>query len=120
MKSSELTAARLPIILLAAMLVFLFFSVGFFVMRSPSASTPTEPTLAARVDDLQQQLAALKSKVDRLSAEDIILADFEGPDYGSWTATGTAFATEPAHGTLLKQNPVTGFQGHGLVNTYLG
>jgi sucrose-6-phosphate hydrolase SacC (GH32 family) len=49
---------------------------------------------------------------------DILLADFEGTDYGDWQATGDAFGTGPARGTLPNQQPVTGFLGKGLVNTY--
>ncbi|MFI9004501.1 GH32 C-terminal domain-containing protein [Streptomyces sp. NPDC053541] len=49
-----------------------------------------------------------------------VLADFEQQGYGSWTATGTAFGTGPAHGTLPGQNPVTGYEGEGLVNSFLG
>lgn len=49
-----------------------------------------------------------------------VLADFEGEDYQDWTATGTAFGSGPARGTLPHQQPVTGFRGRGLVNTYLG
>lgn len=52
-------------------------------------------------------------------AEDILLADFEGPDYGGWTITGDCFGPVPAQGTLARQNPVSGFEGKGLVNTYL-
>ena len=50
----------------------------------------------------------------------IVLADFEGEGYGSWRATGEAFGRGPARGTLPDQQPVSGFQGGGLVNTYLG
>jgi len=50
----------------------------------------------------------------------IVIADFEAPDYGDWKATGEAFGAGPAHGTLPDQNPVSGFLGKGLVNTYLG
>jgi non-lysosomal glucosylceramidase len=50
----------------------------------------------------------------------IVLADFEGPDYGDWKAAGEAFGSKPANGTLPEQNPVSGFLGKGLVNTYLG
>lgn len=49
----------------------------------------------------------------------LVVADFEGPDYGGWTATGTAFGKGPAHGTLDTQQEVTGFQGKGLVNTFI-
>lgn len=49
-----------------------------------------------------------------------VLADFEGEDYGDWTVHGTAFGTGPARGTLERQQPVTGYRGRGLVNSYLG
>jgi len=50
----------------------------------------------------------------------IVLADFEGDDYGDWTVEGRAFGPGPAHGTLPAQSPVSGYDGRGLVNTYLG
>ena len=53
-------------------------------------------------------------------AEERLIADFEGSDYAGWVATGTAFGSGPAHGTLPEQAPVNGFRGQGLVNTYLG
>lgn len=52
------------------------------------------------------------------AADDLLIADFEGIDYGSWTATGEAFGTGPAHGTLPGQMAVGGFQGKGLVNSF--
>jgi levanase len=48
-----------------------------------------------------------------------VLQDFEGADYGGWTATGTAFGSGPAHGTLPGQQEVGGFEGGGLVNTFI-
>jgi sucrose-6-phosphate hydrolase SacC (GH32 family) len=54
------------------------------------------------------------------AADDILLADFEGKDYGAWKTTGTAFGSGPARGTLPGQMPVEGFKGRGLVNTFLG
>ncbi|MEV0976397.1 GH32 C-terminal domain-containing protein [Streptomyces sp. NPDC049915] len=48
-----------------------------------------------------------------------VLADFEGGTYGDWTKTGDAFGTAPATGTLPNQQEVSGFLGHGLVDTYL-
>jgi len=50
----------------------------------------------------------------------IVFADFDGADYGAWTAEGEAFGKGPAVGTLASQQEVTGFIGKGLVNTYLG
>lgn len=53
-------------------------------------------------------------------AADELIADFEGPDYGGWTATGTAFGGGPAHGALPEQAPVGGYRGNGYVNSYHG
>ncbi|HIJ53765.1 MAG TPA: hypothetical protein HPP66_11510 [Planctomycetes bacterium] len=50
----------------------------------------------------------------------IVLSDFEGPDYGDWKVKGEAFGKGPTKGTLPTQNPVSGFLGKGLVNTFLG
>jgi beta-fructofuranosidase/levanase len=47
-----------------------------------------------------------------------VIADFEGQDYGDWKTTGDAFGPGPAQGRLADQNPVDGFLGHGLVNSY--
>jgi sucrose-6-phosphate hydrolase SacC (GH32 family) len=54
-----------------------------------------------------------------VAADDIVIADFEGKDYQGWTATGDAFGSAPAQGTLAGQREVSGYLGHGLVNTYL-
>lgn len=52
------------------------------------------------------------------AADDLPVADFEGPDYGAWKAEGEAFGPGPAKGTLPGQMEVTGFAGHGLVNSF--
>ena len=52
------------------------------------------------------------------AAEDILIADFEGKDYGGWKAEGTAFGPGPARGTLAGQMRVGGFKGKGLVNSF--
>jgi len=52
------------------------------------------------------------------AAEDVLIADFEGRDYGDWKVTGEAFGPGPAQGTLGGQMPVSGFKGKRLVNTY--
>ena len=54
-----------------------------------------------------------------IARPDILIADFEQPTYGDWTTSGTAFGTGPAQGTLPNQMSVSGYKGHGLVNTYL-
>ena len=53
-------------------------------------------------------------------ADDLILADFEGTNYGVWKVTGEAFGRAPARGTLPGQMPVDGFNGKGLVNSFVG
>jgi len=52
--------------------------------------------------------------------DDVLIANFEGNDYGAWTVTGSAFGPGPARGTLPNQMPVSGFLGKGLVNSYAG
>ena len=48
----------------------------------------------------------------------LLIADFEGSNYGSWIITGDAFGTGPAQGTMYNQQTVTGYMGKGLVNTF--
>ncbi|OHE82156.1 MAG: hypothetical protein A2107_10920 [Verrucomicrobia bacterium GWF2_62_7] len=54
------------------------------------------------------------------ASDDIVLADFEGKDYGNWMADGKAFGPGPAQGTIGGQMRVEGFQGKGLVNSFCG
>jgi CheY-like chemotaxis protein len=54
------------------------------------------------------------------AADDILIADFEEPDYGRWKTTGDAFGPGPARGTLPGQMEVSGFEGKGLVNSFYG
>lgn len=52
------------------------------------------------------------------SADDILIADFEGDTYEPWTVTGDAFGLGPAKGTLPGQMHVDGFRGKALVNSF--
>jgi non-lysosomal glucosylceramidase len=63
---------------------------------------------------------AKATKAPKTERPPIVLADFEGQDYGDWKVEGKAFGKGPAGGTILQQQEVSGFQGKGLVNTYLG
>lgn len=54
------------------------------------------------------------------AGEDILIADFEGPDHGDWQVTGTAFGPAPAVGALPHQMEVSGYEGRGLANSYHG
>ena len=56
----------------------------------------------------------------RAAEPDLLIADFEGTNYGDWKVTGEAFGPGPAQGTLPSQMTVSGFRGHGLVNSYFG
>ena len=69
---------------------------------------------------LLSSLTVMLSILPAVAATDIVIADFEGDDYGQWQTTGTAFGTGPAHGTLPDQMNVSGFLGRGLVNSYVG
>ena len=49
-----------------------------------------------------------------LAVDDILIADFDGDDYGDgWKTTGDAFGSGPARGTLPGQMAVSGFEGKG-------
>jgi uncharacterized protein (DUF608 family) len=50
--------------------------------------------------------------------DDILFDDFEH-GYEKWKVEGTAFGDSPAQGTLPNQQPVSGFTGKYLVNSYL-
>lgn len=54
------------------------------------------------------------AKVVKLAAEDLLIADFEGTNYGDWTVEGTAFGAGPA-----RDLRVTSHQGRGIVDTYI-
>ncbi|MCX7009122.1 MAG: 2,6-beta-D-fructofuranosidase, partial [Kiritimatiellaeota bacterium] len=65
-------------------------------------------------------LALGLATIAHASAPDILIADFEGKDYGDWKVEGTAFGSGPAHGRIGGQMIVEGFQGKGLVNSFYG
>lgn len=83
--------------------------------RAPRSSAPRTPLLLALVLGALTALSPVAP-----AAEDVLIADFEGADYGDWTTTGTAFGTGPARGTLPGQMHVDGFEGRGLVNSFQG
>lgn len=56
----------------------------------------------------------------KAQSADIVLADFEGRDYGKWQVKGIAFGSKPANGTLPSQMAVSGFEGNGLANSFVG
>jgi fructan beta-fructosidase len=52
------------------------------------------------------------------AAPDLVIADFEAPNYGAWRVEGEAFGPGPARGTLPRQMKVEGYLGKGLVNSF--
>ncbi len=63
-------------------------------------------------------ICLLFSVTVRAGEPDILIADFEGRDYGEWKVEGEAFGPGPAQGTLPGQWAVSGYQGKGLVDSY--
>ncbi|MHC4206208.1 MAG: GH32 C-terminal domain-containing protein [Planctomycetota bacterium] len=61
----------------------------------------------------------LLSMIGCASNTEVLIADFEEDNYGTWQVEGDAFGQKPAGGTLENQQDVSGFLGKGLVNTYL-
>lgn len=51
---------------------------------------------------------------------DILVADFEGADYGSWTPEGEAFGAAPVREAFSGQMHVIGFTGKQFVNSARG
>lgn len=70
--------------------------------------------------DFFQAVAVLASKTRDFATVATVFEDFEAQTYKGWTITGTAFGKGPSHGTEAGQQPVSGFAGRGLVNTFQG
>src|SRR5580704_5230754 len=83
------------------------------VRQNRAVHTPGLASLLMSIREAPQPAAAE-------SREPEIFADFESGGYANWKKTGTAFGDTPATGTLPDQQPVSGFGGKGLVNTFVG
>src|ERR1051325_4171096 len=64
-------------------------------------------------------IALCSTLLAKAAAPDIVVADFEDDTYGDWKTSGEAFGSGPAHGALPGQMAVSGFEGKGLVNSFL-
>ena len=53
------------------------------------------------------------------AADDILISDFESATYGNWKTEGTRFETGPVAGAATGQEPISGFQGKRLLNTFV-
>ena len=69
--------------------------------------------------------ASLFSTVEPVANEspargEIVFGDFEGSDYGGWTAQGKAFEDRPYHEDEKRfYTTLSGYEGHGFVNTHV-
>lgn len=63
-------------------------------------------------------IAALRGSGPDAAALATVFADFESGTYEGWTLTGDAFGNAPSRGTEAGQQPVSGFAGRRLVNTF--
>ena len=82
-----------------------------------------EPTaFSDRLSALRDELREWTAKADpghpfQQERGDIVLEDFEGPDYGDWTGGGGAFGDRPS--TYIAPNLAAGgFQGTGAANSF--
>lgn len=64
--------------------------------------------------------AIVACSVTCVAADDLVVADFEGENYGKWKVDGKAFGAAPAKGTLPGQMHVEGYEGKQLVNSFVG
>jgi levanase len=96
--------------------------VNSYLGGDASTGTLTSPAFTATSDYINFKIGGGNHPYTPDTSE--LLADFEASTYsspiGTWTATGTAFGTGPAQGTLPDQQQVSGYLGNGLVNSYLG
>ncbi|MHC5061608.1 MAG: GH32 C-terminal domain-containing protein [Planctomycetota bacterium] len=68
--------------------------------------------LSSCVEDIQQSQGGL------VKADELLIADFEGADYGGWEATGDAFGTSPRWRETEYMKEIRGFEGKGLATSY--
>lgn len=66
-----------------------------------------------------ENVAALRQTHGDFAAVADVFEDFESKDYKNWTIAGDAFGTHPSHGAEPGQQPVSGYAGRGLVNTFI-
>jgi uncharacterized protein (DUF608 family) len=78
---------------------------------------------AALVDGVSagflRTVATLRSSQRDQSGVAEVFEDFEKANYEGWTIAGDAFGRRPSRGTEAGQQPVSGFAGRGLVNTFI-
>ncbi|MDP6597817.1 MAG: PSD1 and planctomycete cytochrome C domain-containing protein [Candidatus Poribacteria bacterium] len=71
----------------------------------------------SRIRNQAKELFETKSQRHDFS-QDLVIADFEGQDYGDWQATGEAFGLKPIRDNIELQKDVTSFKGIGFANSF--
>ena len=69
--------------------------------------------LSSCVEDAQHG-----QKAGGVKADELLIADFEGADYGGWEVTGDAFGTSPRWRETEMMEEISGFEGKGLATSY--
>ncbi|MCX8038083.1 MAG: non-lysosomal glucosylceramidase [Candidatus Sumerlaeia bacterium] len=64
-----------------------------------------------------RRMSPVVPPVEKKGLPDIVFEDFES-GYEKWTVEGKAFGNAPQRGRQPRQQPVTGFLGKGLVNSF--
>ena len=90
-------------------------STTFWYQTEPHAPFPKLPSADELV--MRHVYTEKPPRIVKLPPTAILFEDFE-KGYGKWKVTGEAFGPGPARGTLADQNPVDGYSGRFLVNTF--
>ena len=93
-------------------------SFALVAFAAAAAFAGHEPTTDGRRDDGASVAEANAAARPLADFDDLLIADFEGDDYGDWIVEGEAFGRRPAVANVSPANKVTGYQGRGLVNSY--
>ncbi len=83
-------------------------------VEEPPAEQPAE------TPEETPPLAAEETPPLAEEGEDLLIEDFEGDTFGTWTVNGEAFGEAPATGAVGDQMEVSQFQGNRLANSFHG
>ncbi|MEL6396951.1 MAG: sulfatase-like hydrolase/transferase [Planctomycetota bacterium] len=85
--------------------------------RVDHAPPNTLTSLSSRLPNPQIQPGpVIVAQPVTLAPDDVLMADFEGADFGDWVLTGTAFASGP----VAAGNRIVGFEGLRVLDTFIG
>jgi uncharacterized protein (DUF608 family) len=95
-------------------------TVDFLKALRQAANDGTTVVFSGDNPALLRRVIGASPAIEKKGLPDVVFEDFESGNYDKWTVEGEAFGKAPAKGTLPNQQPVSGFLGKGLVNSYLG